>query len=190
MKTPALTDAMAKVDAPISRARPEVAADLLQRLNHALNVRDNVPEESRRFADSEGYPADTDVDTRIHDEPAFGTFVGIKSAGTSNAPASERATQPTLADELLTMLDQLSARVYVGEQRVLLTLESALPGAAAEIVREGAHLIIRLHASNETAFRTLLTQRDALERTLKEHNLPHVAVEMMPIGGVAHERRD
>lgn len=199
MKASAVTDAT-PATVPASKERPEVAATLLQRLNHALDTRESATtagarstptphKELRGFAHSEGYPADSHVDTRIHAGPAFGTFAPINTAA-STEQASERTMQPALADELLTLLDRLSARVYVGEQRVLLTLECALPGAAAEIVRDGAHLIIRLHASNESAFRTLLTQRDALERTLKDHNLPHVAVELMPVGGVAHERRD
>jgi hypothetical protein len=69
------------------------------------------------------------------------------------------------------MLERMCSALYVGEksvgtQRVVMALDHVLPGAAAEIVREGVHLSIRLHARTEEAYRSMASQRDALIRAL------------------------
>lgn len=210
MKGSAVTDAASATpmgDALASKERPEVAAVLLQRLNHALDAGDKA-----RTARSRSMPAvqadgqlrvnsepPDDTSTRVPNEHAFGSLTFPATSYTTHsaamATANEPATPPAIADELLNLLERLCSGVYVGDrssvqQRVLLTLEGALPGAAAEIVRDGAHLTIRLHASNETAYRIMLKQRDALGRTLNEHGLPQVAIEVMSVGGLVDARRE
>jgi hypothetical protein len=68
----------------------------------------------------------------------------------------------------------MCSALYVGEpsigsQRVVMALDHVLPGAAAEIVREGAHLSIRLHARTEESYRSMASQRDALMRALSSN---------------------
>lgn len=209
MNASAVTDAVsatANSEALSSKHQLEVAAVLLQRLNHALDAggkaRDDI---SCRIAGQQGdarprapcEPDDTSM--RVPNEHMFGALAHpvapSATAAAADTTAKERATQPGLADELKTLLERLCSGVYVGDrsacqQRVLLTLDGVLHGAAAEIVREGAHLIIRLHAGNEMAYRNMLTWRTALERTLHEHGLPQVAIEIVPVGGLLHARRD
>jgi hypothetical protein len=48
----------------------------------------------------------------------------------------------------------------------VLALDHVLPGAAAEIVREGVHLSIRLHARTEHSYRLMSSQREALLRAV------------------------
>lgn len=73
--------------------------------------------------------------------------------------------------ELTQMLERMCSALYVGEksvgtQRVVMGLDHVLPGAAAEIVREGVHLSIRLHARSEEAYRAMTSQREALMQAL------------------------
>lgn len=73
--------------------------------------------------------------------------------------------------ELTQMLERMCSALYVGEksvgtQRVVMGLDHVLPGAAAEIVREGVHLSIRLHARSEEAYRSMTSQREALMHAL------------------------
>jgi hypothetical protein len=73
--------------------------------------------------------------------------------------------------ELPQMLERMCSALYVGDksvgtQRVVMALDHVLPGAAAEIVREGVHLSVRLHARTEEAYRSMASQRDALIRAL------------------------
>lgn len=69
------------------------------------------------------------------------------------------------------MLERMCSALYVGEkspgsQRLVMVLDHVLPGAAAEILREGVHLSIRLHARTEASFRSMSAERDALVRAL------------------------
>jgi hypothetical protein len=207
MSTPAITNAAvtAAGDARSKQERPEVAAVLLQRLAYALNATDEA-----RVASSWPAPAGQDQEqgsmdlespddrsTRANEQAPVAVSHPIGAAGkaASSATASEQGSRAALADELLTLLDRMCIAVYVSDrstpqQRMLITLDGVLPGAAAEIVRDGAGLTIRLHASNAAAHRAMLEQRDALERTLQEHNLRHVAVEISPVGALGHARRE
>lgn len=74
-------------------------------------------------------------------------------------------------DDLTQMLERMCSALYVGDksvdtQRLVMALDHVLPGAAAEIVREGVHLSIRLHARTEESYRSMSSQRDALIRAL------------------------
>lgn len=88
------------------------------------------------------------------------------------APARATAGSSTAANaELAQMLERMCSALYVGDksagtQRVVMALDHVLPGAAAEIVREGVHLSIRLHARTGEAYRSMASQRDALMRSL------------------------
>lgn len=83
--------------------------------------------------------------------------------------------------ELTQMLERMCSALYVGEksvgtQRVVMALDHVLPGAAAEIVREGVHLSIRLHARTEASYRSMASQRDALMRALSSNGERRVEV--------------
>jgi hypothetical protein len=92
-----------------------------------------------------------------------------------STPARAMAASRTASSgELTQMLERMCSALYVGEpsigsQRVVMALDHVLPGAAAEIVREGAHLSIRLHARTEESYRSMASQRDALMRALSSN---------------------
>jgi hypothetical protein len=73
--------------------------------------------------------------------------------------------------ELTQMLERMCSALYVGDksvgtQRLVMALDHVLPGAAAEIVREGVHLSIRLQARTDESYRSMSAQRDQLIRAL------------------------
>jgi hypothetical protein len=88
------------------------------------------------------------------------------------------------AGELTQMLERMCSALYVGEksvgtQRLVMALDHVLPGAAAEIVREGAHLSIRLHARTEESYRLMSAQRDQLIRALNDDGNRRVDVSVV-----------
>jgi hypothetical protein len=94
---------------------------------------------------------------------------GLGASQFAFATESRATPAPSSASsgELTQMLERMCSALYVGEksvgiQRVVMALDHVLPGAAAEIVREGVHLSIRLRARNEESFRSMSLQRDAL----------------------------
>ena len=218
--TSATTQIETQGDALASKQRPEVAAVLLQRLEHALNAggkactegsrclpgddaardtQSRVPDKRSDAQRPMAFNASEDASTRETNERAFGALGHMVTRPAPeqviHTTANQPAAQCALADELHGLLERLCSGVYVGDrsssqQRVLLTLEGALHGAAAEIVRDGVRLIIRLHASNELALRTMLTQRQALEQALHEHELPQVSIEIIPLGGLVRARHE
>ena len=101
--------------------------------------------------------------------------VSSSTLGSQFAIATQARAMATPArasgGELTQMLERMCSALYVGEksvgtQRVVMGLDHVLPGAAAEIVREGVHLSIRLHARSEEAYRSMTSQREALMRAL------------------------
>ena len=89
---------------------------------------------------------------------------------TTSQPLATTA-EPEPSAELTALLERVCSAMYVSErsvasQRIVLALDHALPGAAAEIVREGVHLTIRLHARTDSSYRLMSLQREALSRTL------------------------
>jgi hypothetical protein len=111
--------------------------------------------------------------TRAHIDPAevaISNSVVLQFAGATHAHANAGLRTASSA-ELTQMLERMCSALYVGEksvgtQRVVMTLDHVLPGAAAEIVRDGVHLSIRLHARSEESYRSMMSQRDALTRAL------------------------
>jgi hypothetical protein len=94
------------------------------------------------------------------------------------------ASRPVSGSELTQMLERMCSALYVGEQsagtqRVVMALDHVLPGAAAEIVREGVHLSIRLHARTEESYRSMASQRDALMRALSVNGERRVEVSIV-----------
>lgn len=94
------------------------------------------------------------------------------------------ASRAASSGELTQMLERMCSALYVGEQsastqRVVMALDHVLPGAAAEIVREGVHLSIRLHARSEDSYRSMVAQRDALMRALSGDGERHVEVSVV-----------
>jgi len=98
---------------------------------------------------------------------------GLPARETENAPSDAQAQSSA---EIVTLLERACSALYVGErdirtQRILLMLDHVLPGAAAEIVREGAHLTIRLYARTEAALRLMTSQRASLLAALGSNHL-------------------
>lgn len=111
--------------------------------------------------------------SRTHIEPDSVAIPGAVWSPLAIAAQSRSmfAAQSAPGGELAQMLERMCSGLYVGEksvasQRVLMALDHVLPGAAAEIVREGVHLAIRLHARNEHSYLAMSAQREALVRAL------------------------
>lgn len=101
------------------------------------------------------------------------------------------APRATSDGELTQMLERMCSALYVGDksvgtQRVVMALDHVMPGAAAEIVREGVHLSIRLHARTEDSYRAMSSQRDALIRALNGDGQRHVDVSVVQGLGDPH----
>ena len=97
---------------------------------------------------------------------------------------AKAASRPASGGELTQMLERMCSALYVGEhsvgtQRVVMALDHVLPGAAAEIVREGVHISIRLHARTEESYRSMASQRDALMRALSSNGERRVEVSVV-----------
>ena len=119
---------------------------------------------------------------RLH-VPLGSGFTGAVARDVASEPAKEQAPRAS-GGELTQMLERMCSALYVGDksastQRLVMALDHVLPGAAAEIVREGAHLSIRLHARTEESYRSMSTQRDALIRALSGDGARSVAVSVI-----------
>lgn len=103
---------------------------------------------------------------------------------TSELPGTQllsTTAEPEPSAELTALLERVCSAMYVSEksvanQRVVLGLDHVLPGAAAELLREGAHLTIRLHARTDSSYRLMSQQREALFRALGGDRRLHVDV--------------
>jgi hypothetical protein len=97
----------------------------------------------------------------------------------------------TRTEEMTGLLQRYCSDLYVEStssergSRMLVMLDAALPGAAAELVREGAFLRVRLHAWNDAAFRVMSAQRHSLNVALGDATPLNVVVEV-----VREERHD
>lgn len=94
--------------------------------------------------------------------------------------------------ELTSLVERFCSEIYVAEcsrtlqPRLLLTLQGALPGASAEIVREGAFLRVRLRAGSAETYDRMQSHRDSLVDALTDQgNRPAVIVEMVREQGAA-----
>lgn len=107
---------------------------------------------------------------------------GALSGDTGHALSDSRSESST---ELVTLLERACSALYVGEksikcQRIVLMLDHVLPGAAAEIVREGAHLTVRLYARTQTALQLMTSQRASL---LAAMGSSHLSVDVVVVDG-------
>jgi hypothetical protein len=115
-------------------------------------------------------PEDLNQAYRQWDEPVGSSLMGSVARDVASDTVKQHAPR-IQADDLTQMLERMCSALYVGEksvgtQRVVMALDHVLPGAAAEIVREGVHLSIRLHARTDESFRSMSLQRDVLVRAL------------------------
>lgn len=102
---------------------------------------------------------------RPSDELLQSRFRRALASPVFSASASESNT------ELVCLLERACSAMYVGEknvksQRIVLMLDHVLAGVAAEIVRDGVHLTIRLYARTHTALRLMSSQRASLVAAL------------------------
>lgn len=110
---------------------------------------------------------------RAHVDPTEIAISGavLQQLAVATQARATAASRTASSAELTQMLERMCSALYVSEQsvgtqRVVMALDHVLPGAAAEIVREGVHLSIRLHARTEESYRSMASQRDALMRAL------------------------
>lgn len=99
----------------------------------------------------------------------------LANAGSQARPDAPMPTHtPPKAEanaELTALLERACSAMYVGDksasgQRVVLSLDPVLAGATAEIVRDGAHLRIKLFARTDAAYQSMSAQRYTLVRSL------------------------
>jgi hypothetical protein len=112
--------------------------------------------------------------------PYFSSRVLPPAMDTSMSAASAAP----VPDEVVVLLQQFCSAVFVGESpatgsRVVLALDAALPGAAAEFIREGNLLRVRLRARDDATFRLMSTQRDSLHSALVAATRSNVAVDVI-----------
>lgn len=139
-----------------------LSASLQTQPGHALPVKNSEAVQARFLRAFESPP-----------EPLYAAFAGgVWQQPAITTPVVAPAQSPTHANgELAAMLERVCSAMYVGDksvttQRVVLALDHVLPGAAAEVVREGVHLTIRLHARTEHSYRLMSSQREALLRAV------------------------
>lgn len=127
-----------------------------------------------------------DAPTRSHVDPIEVAISGpvLSQFTVATQARAMAASRPASGGELTQMLERMCSALYVGEQspgtqRVVMALDHVLPGAAAEIVREGVHLSIRLHARTEESYRSMASQRDALMRALSGNGDRRVEVSIV-----------
>lgn len=102
------------------------------------------------------------------------------------APKAQASAKSEANADLAALLERACSAMYVNdrsstEQRVVLSLDPVLAGAAAEIVRNGTSLRIKLLARNENAYRTMSEQRSSLMRVLPDADDRHVEVEVVEV---------
>ena len=112
----------------------------------------------------------------------------------ATAPQAQASPKSEANADLVALLERACSAMYVNdrsaaEQRVVLSLDPVLAGAAAEIVRNGTSLRIKLFAQNENAYRTMSEQRFSLMRVLpdaddRQIEVEVVGVERPPSGGL------
>jgi hypothetical protein len=85
------------------------------------------------------------------------------------------------------LLERFSSQVYVAEgsrtsqPRVFLTLQGESPGAsaAAEVIREGAFLRVRLRAGTAATYERMQSRLELLRTALAEQGRSNVIVEVV-----------
>ena len=102
--------------------------------------------------------------------PFFSPRPALESSP-SHAPFRSTAVAQ---DEIAELLRRFCSALFVGDpstasgKHVWLALDSALAGAAAEFIRDGAVLRVNLHARNASTLRLMTAQRDSLHRALAD----------------------
>jgi hypothetical protein len=102
------------------------------------------------------------------------------------APQAQASPKNEANAELVALLERACSAMYVNEragteQRVVLSLDPVLAGAAAEIVRNGTSVRIKLLAQNENAYRTMSEQRFSLMRVLPDDENRQLEVEVVEV---------
>lgn len=102
------------------------------------------------------------------------------------APQAQASPKSEANADLVALLERACSAMYVNErssseQRVVLSLDPVLAGAAAEIVRNGTSVRIKLLAQNENAYRTMSEQRFSLMRVLPDTDDRQLEVEVIDV---------
>jgi hypothetical protein len=137
---------------PTRQAGPALKSRFLSALEQGAAKKERAPRSS-------GVPAYTLL-----------AMSGSQAKPTAAAPMHRPPTADMNA-ELSALLERACSAMYVSDrstsgQRVVLSLDPVLAGAAAEIVRDGAHLRIKLLARTEAAYRSMSSQRHSLIKAL------------------------
>jgi hypothetical protein len=131
--------------------------------------------------------------TKDQSVPLYMMLSGAQARPTA-APQAQASPKSEANADLVALLERACSAMYVNErssteQRVVLSLDPVLAGAAAEIVRNGTSVRIRLLAQNENAHRTMSEQRLSLMRVLpddenRQFEVEVVGVDRPPSGGL------
>jgi hypothetical protein len=137
-------------------------------------------------------PAQEHLDQKIDPNKASRTYQLPRdmAATLTNAIANGQASQSsassaTTDNQLQTMLEQLCSGMYLTSEpsvtgsRMLLALDTTLPAAAVEFVRDSAYLRVRLHARDNASLHSMSAQRDALQSALGDATHLQVSVEII-----------
>jgi hypothetical protein len=117
--------------------------------------------------------------------PLYMLLSGAQARPTA-APQAQASSKNEANAELVALLERACSAMYVNErsgteQRVVLSLDPVLAGAAAEIVRNGTSVRIKLLAQNENAYRTMSEQRFSLMRVLPDDPNRQLEVEVVGV---------
>jgi len=125
----------------------------------------------------------------VHVTPlGFAPPVGTSPPMTQMLDASSHSWggAPVLDDSRLqALLQQLCSGVYTAAEssangsRMLLALDSQLPAASVELVRESTYLRVRLQARDGDSLRSMVAHRDALQSALGDATDLQVTVEII-----------
>jgi hypothetical protein len=112
-------------------------------------------------------------------------FLALLAHANTTEPSAPPPPPQQTSEELPRLLQQLCSGLYADAEpsannsRVVLNLDAALPGAAAELVRDGAFLRVRLRAGNDSALRLMSAQRESLAAALGDATPLNVEVEVL-----------
>lgn len=124
--------------------------------------------------------------SKDRDSNAEANFAGhVPLRGAQPRAIAKEGAHDQQRRELVDLLRRLCSALYVGERespylaRTVVALDAAFPGAAAELIREGAFLRVRLLASSHEIRRLMAAQHDVLCASLRSVTSLAVSVDIV-----------